>query len=137
MKSSVLHLIAEWARLVDVDAESASVVIGRLPGSDGESVRVSADPANLERALQRAETDVDVLWPGRDLREGAIALLSVALEARICTNPQANEFRFHDDGGWSAFPAMQTKPPFPLTDVQWSAFGMSGDTFPESPEASS
>lgn len=48
-----------------------------------EPIAVAADAAALADALVLARNDVDDLWPGRDADDGALALVSTALEAAI------------------------------------------------------
>lgn len=46
----------------------------------GVSFAVMADPGRLEAVLNTAALDVDHLWPGRAINDGALSLMAIALQ---------------------------------------------------------
>ncbi len=69
---------------VDDDAgEDANRVPCRTSAWDGLVFTVVAAPDALNLSIEQAVSDVEHLWPGRDPAEGAIALISTALQAAV------------------------------------------------------
>lgn len=67
------------------------------------------DDESLVRALNRAASDVEDLWPGRDREEGALTLLSTSLRAALDSRQTApRTVTFDGSGLWVTTPQEET-----------------------------
>jgi hypothetical protein len=93
----------------------------RSAAFDGAEVVVVAAPDVLEASIHQAAAEVPHLWPGREARDGALALLATSLQAVIEARREApRSVRLSANGLWRATPA-ETFPPTDPPPSSWRA----------------